>query len=250
VALTGGRHGDDVAWVAAGLSTTGLLRQRQHLAYADPDRRLEVARWVLEQKAAAMLREVELGWLAKGDRLRRAICRTQSSLTASPDIASLTGIEGALAADWFTAVAASVDRHWGFRGRNRRPPRDPLNALLSYGYALAFADALAAVQRIRFDPAIGFLHEIYPGRYSLPLDAMECLRPSVDAIAVQLLWSVLTPENFKNDPTKGCRLNKNARLALIRSWHHAREQASGENLKRWCHALRMRLGGERQTTTA
>jgi len=250
VALTGGRHGDDIAWLAAGLSTTGTLRHRQHLAYADQQRRLELARWVLEQKFSAMRREVELGWPAGCKRLRRAIARAEGTLETAADVASLIGIEGALAANWFASLAECLDRRWGFAGRNRRPPRDPLNALLSYGYALAGSDALAAVQRLGFDPAIAFLHELYPGRYALPLDALECVRPSIDAIAVQLLWSDLAPENFKDDAIKGCRLDKKARLSLIRGWHAAREQTSERALSGWCHALRLRLSSDQPSAEA
>jgi len=244
VALTGGRHGDDVAWLAAGLSTTGALRQRQHLAHADPARRVNIARWVFEEKIEAMRSEIEQGWLSNSDRLRHAFSRAEATVNLARDIASLSGVEGALAADWFAALASSVEARWSFHGRNRRPPRDPLNALLSYGYAFACADALAAVQRLGFDPAIGFLHDIYPGRYSLPLDAMECLRPCVDRVAVKLLESELTPENFSDDPIKGCRLDKTARLALIRGWHQAREVSVERALSRWCHTLRTRLGEE------
>jgi CRISPR-associated protein Cas1 len=242
VALTGGRHGDDVAWLGAGLSTSGALRQRQHLAHADPAARLANARWVLEGKIAAMRAELEHGWLAQASRVESAIVRAEGTLALSRSTATLNGIEGALAADWFGAMAASVEPAWGFTGRNRRPPRDPLNALLSYGYALAGAEALAAVQRLGFDPAVGFLHDMYPGRHALALDALECLRPMVDALAVRLLWSDLDPVQFSADATRGCRLDKDARLAVVKGWHALREQGAHAALSRWTHALRQRLG--------
>lgn len=244
VALTGGRHGEDIAWLAAGLSTTGALRQRQHLAYADPAQRLQLARWVLGRKLDAIERELDAGWPARADRLRAALTRARGSLPLAQDTDALSGIEGALAADWFAALAASIDPAWGFKGRNRQPPRDPLNALLSYGYALAGAEALAAVQRLGFDPAIGYLHALYPGRHALALDAVECLRPRVDALAIELLWSKLEPRQFSHDPQRGCRLDKHARLALVQAWQTARETGAAEALSAWAHALRGRLSGE------
>lgn len=244
VALTGGRHGDDIAWMGAGLSTTGALRHRQHLAYADPQCRLAHARWVLEQKVAALREQLDLGWPAQTDRLRVSITRAESSLPLCQSVDSLDGVEGALAADWFSALAASIDPCWGFSRRNRRPPRDPLNALLSYGYALAGSEALAAVQRLGFDPAIGYLHSLYPGRNALALDAIECLRPLVDNLAIHLLWSELSPDNFSLDAEKGCRLDKAARLAIVRAWQSARESSSSAALSRWTHTLRLRLGAE------
>ena len=242
VALTGGRHGNDIAWAGAGLSTTGSLRHRQHLAYADPQARVRHAAWVLERKIDAMQTQLDSGWIAHADTLRAAIARARGSVPLCRRVEALDGVEGALAADWFAAMAASIEPHWGFARRNRRPPRDPLNALLSYGYALAGAEALAAVQRLGFDPALGFLHALYPGRHALVLDAVECLRPVVDAMAVQLLWSDLTPANFSQDPKKGCRLDKDARLAIVRAWQGARETGASDTLSGWTHALRQRLG--------
>ncbi len=242
VALTGGRHGDDIAWLGAGLSTTGALRHRQHLAHASPPQRLEHARWVLEQKLLAASEQLTDGWLASPDGARRAIQRALGTLVFCRDIDSLTGVEGAAAAAWFASMAASLDACWGFTGRNRRPPRDPLNALLSYGYALATSDALAAVQRLGFDPAIGFLHELYPGRNALALDAVECLRPLVDSVVLPLLQSELTPADFSHQAQQGCRMGKRARLALIEAWSAARERSAMPRLSRWVHTLRLRLG--------
>ncbi|HRQ65974.1 MAG TPA: CRISPR-associated endonuclease Cas1, partial [Xanthomonadaceae bacterium] len=237
-----GRHGDDVAWLGAGLSTSGALRRRQHLAHADPAARVAHARWVLKGKIAAMRAELDNGWLAQASRVETTLVRAEGSLELSGSTASLNGVEGALAADWFGAMAASVEPAWDFTGRNRRPPRDPLNALLSYGYALAGAEALTAVQRLGFDPAVGFLHEMYPGRHALALDALECLRPMVDALAVRLLWSDLDPVQFRADSARGCRLDKDARLAVVKGWHALREQGASAALSRWTHALRQRLG--------
>ncbi|MBS0457891.1 MAG: CRISPR-associated endonuclease Cas1 [Proteobacteria bacterium] len=223
VALTGGRNGQDVAWVAAGLSANGELRHRQHQVYADPYRRLVMARWVLDQKIAAIGTEMEADPALDVPDLRFSRYRAEKSVPLCHGIGALEGIEGALAAEWFGQLRARIDPAWGFTARNRRPPRDPCNALLSYGYALALADALTAVQRLGLDPALGFLHSLYPGRYALALDALECVRALVDRVAVQLLApGRLTAKDFSNDPIRGCRLSKHARDELIREWNGVR----------------------------
>ncbi|MBS0212205.1 MAG: CRISPR-associated endonuclease Cas1 [Proteobacteria bacterium] len=125
----------------------------------------------------------------------------------------------------------------------RRPPRDPFNALLSYGYALAGADALAAVQRLGLDPALGFLHSLYPGRHALSLDALECVRPLVDRMAVALLApGALARDDFSDDASHGCRLSKRARGELIQAWYALRRDTAVPRLHAWANALRGLLG--------
>ena len=68
---------------------------------------------------------------------------------------------------------------FAFDGRNRRPPRDPINALLSFGYSLLLRECTAALVKVGFDPSVGFLHQPRPGRPGLALDLMEEFRPLV-----------------------------------------------------------------------
>lgn len=107
-------------------------------------------------------------------------------------------------------------------GRNRRPPRDPVNALLSLGYTLLGAEMLSAVQEAGLDPALGFLHGIVPGRESLVLDLIEPLRPGVDALVLRLLEQVVTPAHFTRHPVQGCRLNKEGWGLFYPAWANAR----------------------------
>lgn len=242
-ALTGGRNGQDIAWMGAGLSANGELRHRQHQTYADPYRRLVMARWVLDQKIASLGVEMEADPALDVPELRIARYRAEKCVPLCHGIGALEGVEGALAATWFAQLRARLDPAWGFAARNRRPPRDPCNALLSYGYALAGADALAAVQRLGLDPALGFMHSLYPGRYALALDALECVRALVDRMVVQLLApGGLTAQDFSHDPIRGCRLSKRARGELIQSWHGLRRELAVPRLNAWARQLRGLLG--------
>ena len=145
VAIAGGQRSGEVAWLGSGLGSTGALRHQQHMAYANPPERLHHARWALKQKFDAMAAELELGWLGdETEGLRAALHRSHTCLGLTRNLHSIDGVEGAMSAQWFRALATTLAPEWGFQGRNRRPPRDPFNALLSYGYAVATGDALVA----------------------------------------------------------------------------------------------------------
>lgn len=126
-------------------------------------------------------------------------------------IPELRGLEGSAAARYFQALAASVPGSLGFTRRNRRPPKDPLNALLSLTYTLLYSDCARMLYQIGLDPYIGFYHTPEYGRKSLACDFLEPLRPSADMWALSLLSEKkLRVENFTIGE-QGCLMNKEAR---------------------------------------
>lgn len=209
------------ALIGAALGNTIALRIAQHRAAADPYLAVTIARRLVAAKIDAH------GQVRA--RLSAATGPGQAPPPANPDTldlaqsnATLMGVEGAAAAAWFDWLAAWLtDRqpgNWRFTGRNRRPPRDPVNALLSLGYTLLGGEVLRAVQEQGLDPALGYLHGVVPGRESLVLDLMEPLRPSVDLVIIGLLDSVLHPTDFTYSTRDGCRLNKAGRARFYREW--------------------------------
>jgi CRISPR-associated protein Cas1 len=131
------------------------------------------------------------------------------------------GMEGAAAAAYWEAYAALLPPSAGFAGRNRRPPRDPANAVLSLAYTLAHFEAVAAAQRAGLDPAIGFLHALFPGRESLACDLVEPLRPLCERLAWRLLAEErLRAGHFTRDG-EACLLGKAGRLAFYAAWEEA-----------------------------
>jgi CRISPR/Cas system-associated endonuclease Cas1 len=140
--------------------------------------------------------------------------------------------KGATARVWFSCLAAAAPGQWQFSGRNRRPPRDPLNALLSLSYTLVEGEIRRAVQAHGLDPARGFLHQPAPARDSLVLDLLEIYRPSVDAFALDLLHNSLEPKHFDQSQRDGCRLSQDGRRIFYPAWARARRQWPGEFLAR------------------
>ncbi len=125
----------------------------------------------------------------------------------------LMGLEGGAAAAYFRAYTRLFPPSLGFTKRVRRPPTDPVNALLSLGYTLLHFEAVREVETIGLDPCIGFLHEFEYGRESLACDFVEAFRPGIDGWA----WSLFRGRTFEaadfssGGERPGCYLKKEGR---------------------------------------
>jgi CRISPR-associated protein Cas1 len=119
---------------------------------------------------------------------------------AGTPLETILGIEGAGSAAYFRCFGKFLNdpRQWPFSGRVKRPPTDPVNALLSFGYALLTNKVASAAQLVGFDHFVGYLHSSFYGRPSLALDLVEEFRPIiVDSLVLTLLNNrMLTPKDF------------------------------------------------------
>lgn len=137
--------------------------------------------------------------------------RIRQRLPGMTDVDSLRGLEGAAAAAHFQGLSAVLPPALGFKGRNRRPPRDPVNAVLSLAYTLLHFEAVRAAHAAGLDPYIGFFHRPSFARASLASDLIESLRPWLDHHLWRLFAErVLIPEHFTYD-RNACLLNKAGR---------------------------------------
>jgi CRISPR-associated protein Cas1 len=148
-------------------------------------------------------------------------------IDAQDSIASLRGIEGAAAAAYFEAMAEILPESLHFCGRNRQPPRDPVNAILSLTYTLLHAEAVLSLYGTGLDPFIGFYHALSFGRESLACDLMEALRPQADRFVLALFrQGTLGADDFSK--TDGaCLLGKAGR-----SRYYAAYESQAENFRR------------------
>ena len=180
-----------------------LLRRAQHRATGDPAAARSVARAVVAAKVAnqrALLRRhlrdyPESPGAEAVDAAQRRLMDAARHALSAPDLDILRGQEGeAGQAYWsvFRHMIRSDDPAFACAGRNRRPPRDPVNAVLSFLYALATLDARAACEVHGLDPQMGFLHRDRPGRMSLALDLVEVNRRQ------------LRPTHLRREPKAPC----------------------------------------------
>lgn len=189
------------------------LRLRQYECHLKPKVRIGIARQIVKMKIQAQAR-----WL-EAHGLILEIERFVSKMEEIDDLNALMGIEGAVSARYFSIWSQIWKNPWSFKTRNRRPPRDPVNALLSLGYTLAtsYLGGLASLKGL--ETQIGFLHSPAAGRPNLILDLLEPVRPSVD----QLVWQIMTDggltlEHFYTNRAEGCRLTRDGRALFFDAW--------------------------------
>lgn len=147
--------------------------------------------------------------------------RLLAQLPSALDLNAVRGVEGAAAAGYFAGLTQLFAPALNFTGRNRRPPRDPVNACLSLGYTLLHTEAARAGHQAGLDPLLGFFHDPAYGRESLACDLIEPLRPRLDGWVWDLFRGrALRRENFIED--KGaCLLNKTGRQTYFAAFESA-----------------------------
>lgn len=174
------------------------LRRRQFAAAENPERALQIARRLVAVKIRNCRTLVRRNAAEPPARALARLKELVSSAERAQSLESLLGIEGTAARLYFEAFATMLkptppeaamgELSFDFDGRNRRPPRDPVNALLSLGYALLAKDLTIALQAVGFDPYLGFYHQPRYGRPALALDLMEEFRPLVvDSVVLSCL---------------------------------------------------------------
>jgi CRISPR-associated protein Cas1 len=136
------------------------------------------------------------------DVMASYLLRLRAAAATPVDRAELMGIEGICARTYYQALRHYFPALWSFTGRNRRPPKDPINALLSWGYGVLLARVFSACVQAGLDPYLGFFHATEPYRPNLVLDLMEEFRPIVVDWAVIALIrnNAVHPQDFEPAP--------------------------------------------------
>jgi len=218
------RHGEYVARMQPELSKNSLLRLAQYRAFFDEAERLELARAFVLGKLAN-LRLLLLRRARAQLPVREAVESIKAAERGAKRASSLDAVrghDGEGSAAYFSAfqhLIKTEDFH--FTTRVRRPPTDPVNALLSFGYTLLMNDVLSMVSLVGFDPYIGYLHAEKYGRSSLALDLMEEFRPAiVDLMVLSCLNKrILTPGHFvQAAPESACRLTDDGRRIFLEQY--------------------------------
>ncbi|MGH7501848.1 MAG: CRISPR-associated endonuclease Cas4g/Cas1g, partial [Longimicrobiales bacterium] len=146
------------------------------------------------------------------------------------DTDELLGLEGALGAIYFRHFESllrprDMDASWDFASRNRRPPRDPVNAMLSFGYALLAKECTVALAAAGLDPWWGLFHRPRHGRAGLALDLMEEFRPLiVDSAVITAINTGMVAHNDFTRTAQACMLNASGRKAFIRAYEARLDQ--------------------------
>ena len=230
-------HGRFRGRLAPPLGKNSLIRLEQHRAHGDPVRTCTLARAFVRGKLANMR-----SMLLRANRKRDDpdVARAAASLkrvldqvdeldpgqaAAPPDPShpqagtahgTLLGLEGSGTAFYFGVFGRLLKGDWDFTRRQRRPPRDPVNALLSFGYVLLTNHVASAISVVGLDPYVGFLHSSQFGKPALALDVMEPFRPLVvDSIVLTLLNNGMLARRDFQEQLGAWRLTEKGRRTFL-----------------------------------
>lgn len=201
-----------------------LLRQAQYEHARDAERSLSIARRIVATKIRnqrTLLRRNATDVTETTLRELAAWARRAEHATALDE---LLGFEGYAARLYFGSFPAMLKGPLAevpdlFTGRNRRPPRDPVNALLSFAYAVLTKDFTVTLQAMGFDPMLGFYHQVKYGKPALALDLMEEFRPLVadSAVITCINNGAIDRGDFVTGAT-GCALSEKGRKTLLEAY--------------------------------
>lgn len=215
---------------ATGSDTNNVdLRMAQYRASSDDATCLELARAFVGGKIRNCRTMLRRNHESLGPTTLGELKQLTRKAAAAESLASLLGIEGAAARVYFQAFAGMLKPReplsFDFQRRNRRPPRDPVNALLSFTYALLVKEIVLAASGVGLEPLLGFYHQPRFGRPALALDLMEELRPIVaDSVVVNAInTGVITADDFVSI-ADACNLKPHARRALTDAFERRLDQ--------------------------
>lgn len=218
-----GENGPNIVWMTqyghfsgqldSPISGNVLLRRQQHTASMDTTHTLTLARQIvagkLQNSRQVLLRSARETTSTKEQetltKTANHIAESIKKLREVKNLDTLRGIEGENAKAYFNSFSHMVKSNkivFQMVTRTRRPPRDRLNALLSFLYALLQTTCKSACESVGLDPQVGFLHALRPGRPALALDLMEEFRPAIaDKLALTLInRNQITSKDFKIFP--------------------------------------------------
>lgn len=230
-------YGRFLAKVQGPVSGNVLLRREQYRWADDPIRSANMARHFIIGKIAnsrTVLQRLLRDHFGKVEEesLRRAVTllgRCLERCSHESDLEVLRGIEGESAHAYFTVfdnlIVAQKDV-FRFKERNRRPPLDNVNCLLSFLYTLLTHDARSALETVGLDPAVGFLHRDRPGRPSLALDLIEEFRPFLaDRLALSLInLRRVQGKGFKTMESGAVTMEDDTRRAVITAYQERKQE--------------------------
>lgn len=214
-----------------------LLRRAQHIKSGDLVFATEIARSVLAGKLRNCRQVLLRGVRDSKSRqdqlsLERGANDLAAALRALPvtsNLDALRGVEGAAARRYFACLNALVrpDARGSFAidGRSRRPPRDRINALLSFLYSMWMNDCRSACEAVGLDPQVGFLHALRPGRAALALDLLEEFRPLADRLALTLInRGQIGAEDFVEREGGAILLEDDARRKVVVAFQERKQE--------------------------
>lgn len=213
-----------------------LLRKEQYRISDDKTKSAKAAKFILYGKISNQATVLKRALRDHGDKINvpkmeeaiEYLSNNIKLIDKTDNLESLRGIEGDSAEKYFSVfdeLITSQKEDFKFAGRNRRPPLDNVNAMLSYIYTLLYHDMISALECVGLDPAVGFLHRDRPGRLSLALDLMEEFRPFfADRLVLSMInRREIVAKDFVTSASGAILMSDEARKKLIAAYQKKKE---------------------------
>lgn len=215
-----------------------LLRRQQYRCADDPAEscrtasafifgKVHNARWSIERTRRDHKLRIEEAAFEKACAIHKGLL---PQILETTDAETLRGLEGAAANAYFGVFDQMILRQkedFFFRSRNRRPPMDNVNAMLSFAYSLLANDCASALESVGLDAYVGFLHRDRPGRTSLALDMMEELRPCLaDRFVLTVVNNrILSGSDFEKSESGAVWMTDDGRRKFLKHWQERKQEA-------------------------
>lgn len=221
-------NGQFIARIQGGIKGNIVLRHKQHLISSELGTTLSIARIIIAAKIhnyrsilMRYVRDYEGNEFV--EKAISSLVKLQKKALEAPDKDNLRGIEGFASSTYFEVFPYLITQqkdYFVFEGRNRRPPKDAVNALLSFSYTILANEITSALESVGLDPYIGVFHALRPGRASLSLDVMEEFRAYLcDRFVLSLInRKQLQPGDFNSQGTYGIIMTDNGRKKVLSAW--------------------------------
>jgi len=206
-----------MAVIPAKYHNDAKTRIKQYRLAQNKKEQLVASKLLIKAKLLRQYRLIGLLSIKKPDKRkmffdsRSVIKKLIEQIKVAENKASLRGIEGAGAKQYFQCYCSGFKSKWNFHNRNKRPPKDPINSVLSFAYTLLHARCVQSIHTVGLDPLIGFFHELDYARYSLASDMMEPLRPIIDKFVWELFKDDIFSQPDFEHQNNSCLLNKEGR---------------------------------------
>lgn len=231
-------QGKFLARISGKIRGNVLLRQQQYDSSRDEKISLGIAkncilgkvynaRWVLERAVRDHSLQVDTDWMKKASEfLKNSLEQIQNCSSKE----QLRGYEGEAASVYFSVFDQMIlqqKKEFSFQGRNKRPPMDNINALLSFIYTLLTNNIVSALECVGLDPYVGYLHTDRPGRASLALDLIEELRAVLaDRFVLSLInKKIISGKGFVQKENGAVLMNEELRKKILTEWQNKKKES-------------------------
>lgn len=184
------------------------------------------ARWVLERASRDHSMQIDVEHVKKASEMLKNSLVLIKNSTSKDELRGYEGKAASIYFEVFDELILQQKKDFVFQGRNKRPPLDKMNAMLSFAYTLLTNMVTSALECVGLDPCVGYLHTERPGRYSLALDMMEELRAVLaDRFVLSLVNKrMITSKNFTQKENGAVLLDEDGRKIILTEWQNRKKE--------------------------